>query len=72
MYERSWMDLTFFHFYLLKKLYCLFKKTENKWKRGRGWPILKIVVGDMHIAGGSILNPSIVAFQLMQIYCSIK
>ena len=28
------MDLTFFHIYLLNKLYCLFEKTENKWKRG--------------------------------------
>ena len=34
-----WMDLTFFHIYWLYKLYCLFEKTENKLKRGRGWPI---------------------------------
>ena len=20
---------------------CLFERTENKWRRGRGWPILK-------------------------------
>ena len=25
--------------HLLQKLYCLFEKTENKRKRGRGWPI---------------------------------
>ena len=30
-----WMDLTFFHIDLLKKMYCLFEKTENKRKRGR-------------------------------------
>ena len=30
------------HFFTLiccKKLYCLLEKTENKRKRGRGWPI---------------------------------
>ena len=27
-----------FHIDLLLKLYCLFEKTENKQKRGRGWP----------------------------------
>ena len=27
-----------FHIHLLLKLYCLFEKTENKQKRGRGWP----------------------------------
>ena len=27
-----------FHIHLLWKLYCLFEKTENKQKRGRGWP----------------------------------
>ena len=31
--------LTFFHFDLLFKLYCLFEKTENKLIRGRGLPI---------------------------------
>ena len=33
-----WMDRTFFHIDLFK-LYYLFEKTENKLKRGRGWPI---------------------------------
>ena len=32
---------TFFHIDLLLKLYCLFEKTENKRKRGRGWPIFR-------------------------------
>ena len=32
-----WTD--FFHIVLLWRLYCLFEKTENKWKRGQGWPI---------------------------------
>ena len=27
--------------HLLQKLYCLFEKTENKRKRGRGWPIFR-------------------------------
>ena len=31
--------LDIFHIDLLKKLYCLVEKTENKRKRGRGWPI---------------------------------
>ena len=30
-----------FHIHLLLKLYCLFEKTENKQKKGRGWPIFK-------------------------------
>ena len=30
---------TFFTFICCKKLYCLFEKTKNKQKRGRGWPI---------------------------------
>ena len=34
-----WMDI--FHIHLFLKLYCLFEKTENKRKRGRGWPIKK-------------------------------
>ena len=29
-----WMEMTFFHI----DLYCLFEKTENKPKRGQGWP----------------------------------
>ena len=33
------MDI--FHIHLFLKLYCLFEKTENKRKRGRGWPIKK-------------------------------
>ena len=36
-----WMDATFFHDDLLLKLYCLFGKTEDKRKRGRGWPFFK-------------------------------
>ena len=32
-----WMDI--FQIALLKKLYCLFAKTENKLKRDQGWPI---------------------------------
>ena len=38
-----WMDIwTFFHFLICSKncIVCL-KKTENKRKRGRGWPIFK-------------------------------
>ena len=32
--------MTFFHIDLLQNLYgCLFEKTENKQKKGRGWPI---------------------------------
>ena len=34
-----WMDLTFFHTDLLSKMYCLFEKNENKWKRGLVRPI---------------------------------
>ena len=34
-----WMELIFFNINLLQKLYCLFEKTQNKQKRGRGWPI---------------------------------
>ena len=49
MFERSWvriwhhilMDMTFFRIDLLLKLFCLFEKTKNKRKRGRGWPIKK-------------------------------
>ena len=26
--------------WFVEKLCCLFEKTENKWKRGRGWPFL--------------------------------
>ena len=36
-----WMDLNFFHIDLLLELNCLLKKTENKRKRGWGWPICK-------------------------------
>ena len=34
---QHWMNI--FHIDLLQKLYCLFEKTEIKWKRGRGWHI---------------------------------
>ena len=34
-----WIDI--FHIDWLQKLYCLFEKTENKLKRGRGRPIFK-------------------------------
>ena len=27
-----WMDMTFFHMFCCKKLYCMFEKTENKQK----------------------------------------
>ena len=33
-----WMDMTFIHIDLLYEWYCLFEKTENKQKRGRGGP----------------------------------
>ena len=36
-----WMDVTFFHIDLLQKLYRLFEKTKNKWKRGQGLSIFK-------------------------------
>ena len=37
-----WMDIrTFFTLICCKKLYCLLEKTENKRKRGWGWPIFK-------------------------------
>ena len=37
-----WMDIwTFLHIDLLKKMYYLFEKTENKRKRGWSWPIKK-------------------------------
>ena len=45
MFKRLWVqipapiDKTFFHFDSLLKLYCLFKMTDNKRLRGRGWPI---------------------------------
>ena len=48
MFERSWARIPvpytgwtwhFFTSICCKKLYCFFEKTENKWKRGRGWPI---------------------------------
>ena len=32
-----WMYI--FQIAVLKKLYCLFEKTENKLKRDQGWPI---------------------------------
>ena len=45
VFKRSWVQIpapytgrTFSHLFVVK-LYCLFKKTKNKWKRGRGWPI---------------------------------
>ena len=31
------LDGHFSHIFVVK-LYCLFEKTENKQKRGRGWP----------------------------------
>ena len=43
-----WMDITYFHIDLLLELYCLFEKTENKRKRGWGWPIFlkkNIIIG---------------------------
>ena len=45
MFRRLWVQIpaswmNFFHIYLLYKLcWCLFEKTQIKWKRGRGWPI---------------------------------
>ena len=42
---------TFFHIDLLHKLYCLFEKTENKQKRGWGWPIFKKNMADGYIDG---------------------
>ena len=36
-----WMDMTFFSLICCKKLYCLLEITENKQKRGRGWPFKK-------------------------------
>ena len=33
-----WMDMTFFHIDLLLKMYCLFEKTKNNHRSGRGWP----------------------------------
>ena len=48
MFERLWVWIpalytwwTFFHIYLLKKLYCLFEKTKNKQKRGWVGPFSK-------------------------------
>ena len=35
--SRHWMDI--FSHILTIKLYCLYENTENKRKRGRGWPI---------------------------------
>ena len=35
------LDGHFKHFIVVRKLYCLFEKTKNKWKRGQGWPIFK-------------------------------
>ena len=46
MFERSWVQIpapytgwTFFTLICGKKCIGLFEKTENKRKRGRGWPI---------------------------------
>ena len=41
----SWHHILdgFFSHILVVKLYCLFEKTENKRKRGMGWPIFKII-----------------------------
>ena len=33
-----WMDMTFFTFICCKNCIVCLKKTENKQKRGRGWP----------------------------------
>ena len=41
--------MTFFHIDLLKNLYCLFEKTENKQNRGRGWPFKKKLFGILMI-----------------------
>ena len=35
----SWMDI-FSHLFVVKIVMCVWKD-ENKWKRGRGWPIFK-------------------------------
>ena len=39
--QRLELDGHFFTLICCLKLYCLFKKTEYKPKRGRGWPIKK-------------------------------
>ena len=37
-----YMDIwTFFHIYLMQKLYCLFEKTKNKQKEARDGPFKK-------------------------------
>ena len=41
---KSWyhiLDGHFFTYICFKKLQCLFENTENKRKRGRGWPFFK-------------------------------
>ena len=35
-----WMDI-FSHIFVVKIVMVFFGKTENKWKRGRGWSIIK-------------------------------
>ena len=40
---KYWMDMTLFHIDLLKKLYCLFEKTENKRKEARVGPVYFIL-----------------------------
>ena len=38
--SRRWMDMTFFTFICCKNFNVVWKD-DNKWKRGRGWPIFK-------------------------------
>ena len=37
-FQRHLLDGHFFTLICCKKLYCLFEKTKDKQKRGRGWP----------------------------------
>ena len=44
MFRRSWVRILdwheiFSHWFVVKIVTCLFQKTKNKRKRGRGWPI---------------------------------
>ena len=50
---------TFFHINLLQNLHCLFEKTGNKRKRGRGWPIFNKIV--LLLGGFRSWRPKILA-----------